>query len=244
MNGTDERFSGTFPLTAYPYTFAAWVNVDALPANFGPFFSYTTSAVSFNSAYIYSDGTFYCEACETIVGLSYATGAVGVVNRWYHVVASWPSATLRRIWVNGVLGTDSDSTSRAFPSAGTMYLGYQFVSTGAEMWGDCRVFMPAIWNVRLTDSEVRKLYRRAWPWQVRRENLAECWRYDGNKYIGIVKGNSLRPVNQPFTSPVKLPSFYPSDKRRWGRLNSAAAAAVLRQNPTVVNFAPTRAHSY
>lgn len=162
----------------YPFTVSAWVKPNA--------FSSTGSVIgSFDSSGTYGGYRGYNVRIETSGAVSAATGSgaaacgpngrrtfvssVGVVQlgKWAFVSVVFQSATVRKIYVNGIdrtnsSGTSGNNASIAYGSNNVFRIGHYFTGNS----GSCNttegfngvVDNVAIWKSALTESEIRTVY--------------------------------------------------------------------------------------
>ena len=91
-------------------------------------------------------------------------------SRWFHGAAVFSSVSSRLIYLDGVPGSTSSTTTtvtftRARWGAGALYGDSPY--TGLLQW-------PCIWNVALNLPEIRLLSSRVPPWLIRPQSIVSC----------------------------------------------------------------------
>lgn len=190
---TSAQFAGstTVPVTTYPCTISAWYK----PANTTSNHSivYLGSTTDARRLMLYRtrslDGNVMRASSIPDGGGSGsdATGSTAITDttRWYHVAAVFASSTSRKVYVDGVLEA-TDTTAITTTSLNRYAIG----ARGAPVptWGvyaNAKIGEVAIWNVALSDAEIRVLAVGANPEWIQRAAL--------KSYLPLCTGLSPEP---------------------------------------------------
>lgn len=172
------------PVTAYPFTMAAWVYADDVNA-FYSVMHYGDKDVANIYWGIYLAGantgdpvrivsrntTFYSN--DTTTGFT-----AGV---WFHVAGVWVSATERYVYINGgSKGGGTGQSSVLFSAAIDRLSIGVFDTSSPSGYLNGRVAEAAIWNTNLSDAQVAALAAGGLPYTVQGANLAGYWHLFGN----------------------------------------------------------------
>lgn len=94
-----------------------------------------------------------------------------VINRWHHSCARFFSDALRKTSIDGGnTGTNTNTTTNPTAAMDSISIGREMDTSAGDSW-EGNIIWPAIWDVALTDAEVKQLAAGASPLIVRPQNL-------------------------------------------------------------------------
>ena len=161
FNGTSSIIQTTaHGLTAYPVTFACWIQAENMTATRSPLsMGNTTTGSNGFSIEVSTSGTVTVRVLSGGLNSSAtSTATVGTGGTsWNHVCGVFASDTLRTVYVDGA-NSVGNTASRAFPTTAMnrTCIGARF-NAGVGLNFDGRVAEVAIWNAALNADEVRSL---------------------------------------------------------------------------------------
>lgn len=165
------------PVTAAPFTLAAWIRSDDAAIIQGiVFVGDKNVGTQFWS--VEAVGTspgdpirFRVRSGATIVTVLTTTGYS--VDTWHHVCAVESASNSRAVYIDG--GSKATDTTNISPTgADRISVGRLGDSTPSDYFSG-RIAWPAIWGVALNDDEVNGLARGIPPTRIRPQNLRSCW---------------------------------------------------------------------
>lgn len=176
---------GSALLTAYPISFSAWVYVTSLAASCGVLGIANPAGGGTGGWHMYTDtaGAVWAE----VIGSSNAaatTTAHVTTNAWFHVAATFGSATARIAYLSGANKVTGPTTSvTAATGMSNTLIGSIYQSAYFDMVGS--IAFAGIWNVLLSDTDIASLGAGVSPRKVRPDAL--------KSYIPLVSGASPEP---------------------------------------------------
>ena len=162
FNGSTGYLAVVPSYTSYPFTLSCWFWADGL--NNTTVMCLANAATPLDDVHAvqpWSDGVIYATSANGGVG-DFASVGTYAANRWNHTAAVFASATERRVYLNGVRGTDN-STSVANPALDAMDVGSQH---GAANFFDGRVFDARLYGRALGDGDAKALHDPATRWEL------------------------------------------------------------------------------
>jgi hypothetical protein len=176
---------GSALLTAYPISFAAWVNVTSLAASCGVLGIANPAGGGSGGWHLYTDtaGAVWAEVIGS-TNVAATTTAHVTTNAWFHVAGVWASATARIAYLSGANKVTGPTTSATAPTGmsntivGSIYQNAYFDMVGS-------IAFAGIWNVALSDADIASLGAGASPRRVRPDAL--------KSYIPLVSSASPEP---------------------------------------------------
>ena len=185
ISGNESLSKASVLISSFPCTFACWCKPTSIALDGNQ--NYTL--MSFDDAGGDNQVLLWMEdngASNSIIAavvnsnvIVRAQSSQPTAGSWHHACAVFASTTSRSCYVNGAnkaTGTDSAN----FPSGlDTTYIGFSTRTSGAHFDGD--IAEAAMWDVALTDAEVRSLgLAGVVPTLVRPQSLVSYWPIYGN----------------------------------------------------------------
>lgn len=157
------------PITANPFSIAAWVLVASVPSGTQAIASFGAANAAYgNYLSISNTGTISASSLGNS-GIKAATATLAVrPNVWTHVCATFTSTSARAAYVNGA---NKVASSLATTAGAPTKIGVGYLNTGATKYLDGIVAHVGFWSATLTDSEVKLLAQGHYPYQVNPQNL-------------------------------------------------------------------------
>jgi hypothetical protein len=225
----DYLVSSTLPVTAYPFTFACWANVDNNSA--GHLVGLTDNTDTTRLSIFFINGGQLAAACvdDISVNRDWRTTATGATGVWHSCVGVFTSATDYKAFLNGdSTGSYAFTGNAAVNSANRFNIGALLRSSLAGQV-DGRIAEVGVWNVALTQAEVDMLAAGHSPMMVRPQSLVGYWPLHGR---GGASGNEESWVSSHDMGPVSAPALadhpriiYPGRRSIW--LPTAAANQTI-----------------
>lgn len=224
FNGSTHKLTraDTCGISGYPVTFACWFNPANVTANHGLInFGNSTN----NGRYIglWADGSATGDPINAVIvnGNAIRSGNTSAfsASTWQHAAGVFTSTALQS-WLNGVSGSAS-SHSFEWPSTNRTGVGaLERATPGMFLNGSCAE--AAIWNVALTDDEIKALAAGLSPLQARPQSLVAYWPLfaratNEEDWVG---GNTLTVTGATAADHPRI--IYPA----WPEIISPAAAAA------------------
>ncbi len=245
-NGTTDLLrQGAAAITAYPYTYAAWINGDdfATDGNNVTWVGEAGIDDSSSSFGISTAGKIVLDVYGPGAGYNSILGATTLsTGTWYHICGVWRSTTDREVYLNG---TSDGSGSATWPAPNGSYdrtsVGcYDRLSSVSGF--DGKIELVSIWNVALSVDEIAALAKRQHPLFVRPNALQRVWDLNGvsaGNETDLVGGHVLTEVGTVGAADSPAVFFRPQPVfviggvaaanitgTASGDINSLAAAAV------------------
>jgi len=156
--------SATVPVTGFPFTMA--VHASAADAtNFNPIMAFSDE-LSANDAIILSIDSELVQLRYIQGGMAGVLSTAAVDGTGYYIALVCTSATDKQLYVNGML-VGTVTTNLTFPATfDRYYVGAEYRSTRFTSH-DATIALPAVWNVALTEAEVKRLAKGDYPESVR-----------------------------------------------------------------------------
>jgi len=170
---TTQRYEfGSSVLSAYPFTFAAWVYPDTLTANRTIIDIGSTSNPDGHRIFLTTAGIVTANTLLNNSGYVASSTTGATTGIWQHACGVFAAANDRRAYLNGG-NKGTGSTSAVFDSAviNRTTIAAQLRSGSYTQGMDGRIAEAAIWNAALSDDEVYSLSRGIKPTLIRPDNL-------------------------------------------------------------------------
>jgi hypothetical protein len=217
---------GSTPITAAPFTIAAWVY---------PVANAWMTIFSFGDVDV-ADQYWSLERFQQTAYYRARAGASTVVqttdttaeNVWVHFCAVETSNVSRAVFIDGGDKT-TDVTDRSPAGADNMKIGVSPDST-PQAYMDGRVAELGFWNVALTDSEVATLAIGVSPLMIRPASLAAYWPLIRDEDQDRIGGYDMTAFNAP-TVAAHMPKLLLPRPALYvpGAAAAAPAAAIMNQ---------------
>ncbi len=167
-----QRQTSGFPVTGYPVSFACWFNATTLTAvqclmNIS---TVNTGGTAYGIG-IRVDTSGHALATCWASGGDVTTSATIATGAWHHLAATFASATVRAIYLDGA-NKVTGSTSEAWGTSSFIYVGTG-MAAGIKYTNGAIAFS-GIWNVALSDTDVTSLSNGAHPLLIRPDALIAC----------------------------------------------------------------------
>jgi hypothetical protein len=193
--------------TANKRLIAKWDNGNGANAQFS-FLLDVGSGASFDQAlFATASGLFQSGSVDAVL-----TGATHLNTGQYYHVCGVRSGTTSNLYLNGVADTTAGTNTLTYTSNNTTVLVGADIDTGGpttpQHFMDGRIADVAVWNIALTQTEVRGLAAGARPWQIRNASLLGWWPLDGlaspepELSFKIANGTLTNSPAQAFGPPV------------------------------------------
>ena len=178
FNGTTEFFgTTTLPITATPLTMAGWfrpqniannltiMSISAAADNNQVFILVASGQVSGDPVQAVARGGATFDPVDTTTGFS--------ADTWQHACAVFASDASRSVFLNG--GSKATETASYTPS-GLNRMSAGVWDRGSDIWHmNGRLAELGLWNVALTDDQVKMLAAGVSPLRVRPDALVRYW---------------------------------------------------------------------
>ena len=118
---------------------------------------------------------------DALNSLTLGTNA-NVLNKWHHFVCSWDASDKLKIYINGVLSSETNSVNAtsALPTSTNIVEIGRRVST----YFDGQISNVSIWNAALTSTQITELYNQGKPSNLNNHsaysNLVSWWKLDAS----------------------------------------------------------------
>jgi len=232
FNGSSDyaRYGGAV-VSAYPFTMACWALPDNTTANHTLIWV-GNSAVSnqyFELSIRGADGGDPVAAIARNTVYTSATTSTGFSSSaWNHCCGVWTNSFSRDAYLNGGgKGSNTESVSATGLGANRTTVGRSDDSTPGDNIAGL-IAHPCIWNVALTEAEIKSLARGAHPLTVRPASIVSYWPLYGNgspepdevgRFELPLTGTSKSSNNPPVISPrrkrfIYIPAAAPAGNRR------------------------------
>jgi hypothetical protein len=189
-NSTGDRLTlASSAITAAPLTISCWLKLTAPSASGRVVVDIKNSAAASsgrNSFMLAMNSTETFLARTGVASAASVSGNTAVISAgvWYHVAATFASATSRYAWLDGV-ATTQGTTSRVPAGINQITIGCEQYASGTFItpWHG-EIAEVAVWNAALEDSpgatpgastEIAMLSKGASPLLVRPQNLVYYW---------------------------------------------------------------------
>lgn len=228
VRASSHRMSATgispMPVTNYPFTLSCWINIDVDNVNHTVFGFGDSATNTQDVAYLQLGDNSGAQANISI----WTGGAAQVANMgatrvstgtWTHIAATAASTTSRQCFQDGVAGTE-DTDTLAFPSSvDQITIGAQ-ADSSVQNNLDGKIAECALWDVALTDDEMKALAGGVPANMIRRTALVGYWPLWGAEVGADMSGsgNDLTNTGSTVTSdhppvgryarPPVMPSVY------------------------------------
>ncbi|MDD4924807.1 MAG: LamG domain-containing protein, partial [Dehalococcoidales bacterium] len=229
-------------VTDYPFTMAAWVWSNDLPAS--GFTSYPIiSLTDVDDGYdrdhisIYANNgaprfDAFTATNWDATGRAYSPDSASNLasSTWYHVCGVFASGSSRIVYTNGGFAT-SNTTSLTPNTRDTTSIAARVNSGGPSSYLSATVAEAAIWNVALTNAQCSQLAAGAFPDEVQAGNLQGYWPLYSISDITDKAGDSdMTAYNTPTSAsrhPFLAPRHKPQFKIRSYQQNSKPYSVTL-----------------
>jgi len=190
-------------IVSVPFTFACWIYVDDIaPGSDMAIMSIGDPAVLQHWHQLFFDDSDDRIGASSRAGGS-ALAAVSptnsiLINKWHHACGVWVATDDRRVYLDGVRGTDQGSTIDPLNLDKTG-LGSIMNSTSAAPFSG-RIYDAGAWDIALNDAEAKRLANGAHPDEIKRGFLTGYWELKKPGDFVIDRsgnGNHLLPTNGP-----------------------------------------------
>jgi len=183
------------PVTGVPLTISAWFRTDihatrqALATVIGVWNHYHILMI---------DTQVWAETFDGVGQGSAVTTSNATSNEWHHAAGVFYATNSRAAFLNG--GSKGTNATASTPTVTDVYLA-TYGALGLYLSGT--LAEAGIWNIALTDNEVRWLAQGHPPWRIRRDHLVGFWlpfadRTDRD-FSG--RGYHMSPTNTPTWGP-------------------------------------------
>ena len=211
FDGTDDYVQATNVITAYPFTFEAWVRPDVVNANQTLVsINNNTSATIFYSLNITnsSKANIRIENGGTLIDFS-STARLSA-NTWVHLAAVFASATDRKIYINGVQDGSNTSSVNFNNTVNNQVLMGVIRTTISTFYLNGKLSDVRIWNTARTAQQIADNYQKR---LIGNESgLVGYWKLDKgsgttvtdsttNANAGTITG-AVWDNSEPFTEPI------------------------------------------
>lgn len=160
--------SATVPVTGFPFTMACWASA-ADATNFNPIMAFSDELIA-NDAIILSIDGELVQLRYIQGGMAGVLSTAAVDGTGYYIALVCTSATDKKLYVNGTL-VGTVTTNLTFPATfDRYYVGAEYRSTRFTAH-DATVALPVVWNVALTEAEVKRLAAGVYPESVRGSSI-------------------------------------------------------------------------
>jgi hypothetical protein len=206
FDGTNDEGEATNVITAYPFTLECWFNKDANDKTILGLYDTTVNNKMFRVK-LDANGKVQLTAQNTTEQAT--TGANNISNSvWTHVAAVYASATDRKLYVNGVFDSDSNTNSVTFPACDKVGFGVRL--TTSKIFYDGKLSDVRIWNTARTAQQIADNYNKR---LIGNESgLVGYWKLDkgsgttvtdstSNANAGTITG-AVWDNSEPFTEPI------------------------------------------
>lgn len=188
-------------VSAYPFSFSCWINVESQVANMAPFWIGDKDVTNNYHWISLAGGNLYIESRNTsLTGASVSyTPSNGT---WAFIAGVWASATSRKIYLNGSSTTAEGTTSVLFGSADRMTIG-RAGDSSPDRYFDGLIAEAGFWDIALTTAEIDSLAKGFSPLCIRTASLLNYWNLLGNNSpeTDIVGGFNLTLAGTPAVAP-------------------------------------------
>jgi hypothetical protein len=182
INNANNMTTAKCPITAYPWTQAAWFFADDTTSA-GVLFELDTSTAPSDSfsGILINDSGFAGKVCFQVINSANTFGTefsspLYPVGRWNHACGVALSSTTNYLYLNG---RDKQSiTTNNVPISSDfnrMEMGGSFYGGAAALAYNGAMAHAALWNVDLTDAEIFRLGQGLAPPFIRPQNLVGYW---------------------------------------------------------------------
>ena len=228
--------NGTPIITGPPFTVAGWLRAQTLNTIQIICYLGTKHATGGNDSHrlqISASGQMQANSRNAAGTGANATSAALTAGTWHHVGASYVGDSSRKVFVNGVISTNT--TAITVPAATGLALGTQMV--GAN-WGaylsEGQLENWAIWNAALLDGEIAALGKGVQPIHIRPQSLVHWWRNWGTLAVSttirdVMDRAHLTTANT--TASAESPVM--PGRRPWHQLRRRDAAAAAPAQPRI-----------
>jgi hypothetical protein len=211
FDGTDDSVQANNVITAYPFTFEAWVRPDVVNANQTLIsINNNTSATIFYSLNITNSAkaNIRIENGGTLVDVS-STASISA-NTWVHLAAVFASATDRKIYINGVQDGSNTSSINFNNTVNNQVLLGVIRTTIPTFYLNGKMSDVRIWNTARTTAQISANYQKR---LIGNESgLVGYWKLDKgsgttvadsttNANAGTITG-AVWDNSEPFTEPI------------------------------------------
>lgn len=265
---SDNLSIDSAPVTAVPVTMACWFRHDNV-ADSDTLMALVDKDVNDNYFSLAAEGNVVGDpvraySASTAVGSAAAATSAGfTAGTWHHACGVWAAGNSRAAYLDGAAkGTNATSVTPA---------GIDRLSIGAHLrltpfgYMSGRIAEAAVWNVALSDAEVRALARGIHPLRVRPGNLvfyAPLWGTSsperdytrGQRHLTVTGATVAAhprvalPVLSPMATPASAPaagttlSIPQGVMRMHGEIvvSSIEDVPVVRAGRDIVDLAPAR----
>lgn len=176
FDGTNDMMEGDLGVTySPPITMACWFNSDTTATN--------TTLLTFNngsdaenlsqslSLRLVSTG-FPRVASSSGAGNTLVTGTTPYqLNKWHHIVGTFPSTTSRSIWFDGILENSNTTESRVSNPRWVIIGNGSGGTYSPNQYYNGRLAEIAIWTAVLNADEIMSLAKGIKPIQIRPQSL-------------------------------------------------------------------------
>lgn len=177
FNGSTHKLTraDTCGISGYPVTFACWFNPANVTAGHG-LINFGNSTDNGKYIGLWADGEAAGDPINAVIvnpgALRSGNTSAFSASTWQHAAGVFTSTSLQS-WLNGTAGT-ATAHSTAWPSTNRTGVGaLERATPGKFLNGSCAE--AAIWNVALTDDEIKALAAGLSPLQVRPQSLVAYW---------------------------------------------------------------------
>lgn len=198
FDGTDDYItSASFPTISAPYSYSAWIKLDALPGA-SEWEVIAKNSTTRNFGVLNNKLVGWNGGSNPSIG-----GTTLSTSTWYHIINT-DDGTTNRVYLNGVLDGSVTSTAGA-DSAGALSIG----SMGAARYFNGSVDEARIYNRTLSVEEVGQLYRLTSPTGTD-TGLKGYWSFNGKDVSGTTAydrsgaGNTGTLTSGPTVTPGKI----------------------------------------
>lgn len=169
---TTNRYQGnSTPVTAYPFTLAAWFNADVLTGGKTILCLGTSGGATAQQRIYASPTAVHAESEAAATTSTAASTAAPSLTTWHHACGVFESDTDRRAFLDGG-NKGTDATSRGWATfINRTVIGQRLRNGNYGLGMDGRIAETAVWNISLTDDEVLALGRGIRPSLIRPQNL-------------------------------------------------------------------------
>jgi len=184
------------PVVTTPFTMATWFNSSNVTSNW-VFFNLNHGNNDYANLVARGGAggdPVRFEVREDVGGgsSSASTSSGYIANKWHHALGIQYATNSRASFIDG--GSKGTNAVAKDPTFNATVIGAQ-QSGAISAYFSGGVFLPAIWDVALTDEEVWRLGHGALPWTIRSQNLRACWM--GQNAMDVVGNYHMTKYNGP-----------------------------------------------